>query len=338
MQTINLSPFPHHTGVVVDTKGDEILLVVVKATFVVEKGHLRIAEKQRPVVAADRYHADPATSSLLAAADLAPVKPAADVVLTGHAYAMSDGDREVEVTLKAGTIDKRVRVFGDRNWEKRTVGGYRLSDPGAVHGVPLVWERAFGGTDRSDPDRPTSEARNPVGVGFRGPGAKAHEDPVAVANLENPERPLRSPEDRPDPIGFGFVAPSWQPRVGLAGTYDDRWERERAPLLPLDFSTSFFQTAPADQIIAEGLPDGMPVEVTHASPGGKLAFELPTVTPLVAAKFLEERLEFPLRRDTLVIDGDRESIEITWRGRVSLHGRIYQAQWAKIWTTGGVTS
>ncbi len=338
MQTINLSPFSHHTGVVVDTKGDEILLVVVKATFVVEGGRLRVAEKQRPVVVADLYHDEPATSSLLAAGDLAPVKPAADVVLVGHAHANSDRDREIEVTLKAGTIEKRVRVFGDRGWERRVVGGYRLSDPGPVHGVPLVWERAFGGTDRSDPDHPTCEARNPVGVGFRGPGAKAEGEPAAVPNLESPGRPLRSPEDRPDPVGFGFIAPSWQPRIALAGTYDDRWQQERAPLLPLDFNASFFQAAPADQVLAEGLPAGMPVQVTNASPGGTLAFDLPAVTPLVVAKFLEDRVEFPLRCDTMVIDGDHESVEIAWRGRLSLHGRIYQAQWVKIRTTEGATS
>jgi hypothetical protein len=35
--------------------------------------------------------------------------------------------------------------------------------------------------------------------------------------------------------GFGFISPHWQPRAGLAGTYDASWQASRAPLLPVDF-------------------------------------------------------------------------------------------------------
>ncbi|MFY0539342.1 DUF2169 domain-containing protein [Nannocystis pusilla] len=41
---------------------------------------------------------------------------------------------------------------------------------------------------------------------------------------------MRALGGSPPPVGFGPVAPQWQPRLGLAGTYDSQWMEQRAPV------------------------------------------------------------------------------------------------------------
>ena len=45
------------------------------------------------------------------------------------------------------------------------------------------------------------------------------------------------------PACLAPIAPSWLPRRAFAGTYDERWQRARAPYLPDDFDPRFFQCA-----------------------------------------------------------------------------------------------
>ena len=53
-----------------------------------------------------------------------------------------------------------------------------------------------------------------------------------MKHLEDLRRPIRTLGDRYVPQGFGFIAPHWEPRVGFAGTYDEAWQKNRAPHLP----------------------------------------------------------------------------------------------------------
>ena len=48
----------------------------------------------------------------------------------------------------------------------------------------------------------------------------------------------------PAPGGFGPIGPDWEPRQRHAGTYDERWKRERAPVLPADFDPRHNCVAP----------------------------------------------------------------------------------------------
>ncbi len=61
-----------------------------------------------------------------------------------------------------------------------------------------------------------------------------------VPNIEDPRQLLSQISDRPRPIGVGPVARHWQPRVSYAGTYDDAWRRQRAPLWPTRLRRAFF--------------------------------------------------------------------------------------------------
>ena len=101
--------------------------------------------------------------------EMAFVKPATDVVLVGHAHATRPRTTSVDVELSVGPLRKRAVVTGDRHWSKGLLGP-RASDPEPFETIPLVYERAFGGWDRSRDDeaKHTYDRRNPVGVGYRG--------------------------------------------------------------------------------------------------------------------------------------------------------------------------
>src|SRR5688500_11266464 len=64
-----------------------VLTVVCRATFVLRPGEAVLAEEQQPLAAAERPYPDGASLGLYAPADLVPMKPRADVLLVGHAFA-----------------------------------------------------------------------------------------------------------------------------------------------------------------------------------------------------------------------------------------------------------
>src|SRR6185312_7848826 len=132
---------------------------------------------------------------------------------------------------------------GTRRLLKRS-GAVRVSDPEPFDTIPLIYERAFGGWDRrsEDANEHRCEMRNPAGVGFRDRSLGGDDD-LVLPNLEHPDHPFRSYGDAPPPAGFGFIAPNWQPRLALAGTFDVAWDRTRKPLLPKDFDRRFFNAA-----------------------------------------------------------------------------------------------
>ncbi|MCC6526499.1 MAG: DUF2169 domain-containing protein, partial [Polyangiaceae bacterium] len=259
-----------------DQHGVDAAAVVVKGTFAWNRGargargetELAIADEQLPIARADSFHGEPGLSSVRQEADTCPGKAGTDVVLVGHAYG-GRGVTEVEVELAVGSIRKSVRVTGERVYY-RAGGALRISDPTAFEKLPLVFERAYGGEDRSSPDSAHHEweQRNPVGVGFVARQSKKDLEGERLPNLEYPGLFIRGPEDRPPPAGFGFVARHWLPRRQYAGTYDERWERERRPALPEDFDPRFFHGAPVDQTTPRPLRGGERLHATGVRPGG----------------------------------------------------------------------
>jgi hypothetical protein len=211
-------------------------------------------------------------------------------------------------------------VIGDRTWD-RGLGGWRLSDPTPFDRLPLVWERAFGGWDDSPGHEKhhAYEPRNPVGVGFHARRSRL-EPGVPAPNLEDPTGPISRWRSRPRPIGFGFVGPDWEPRRRFAGTYDERWQRDRAPLLPDDFDRRFLNAAPEDQIVPSPFPPNATFDITNVTPEGRLSFRLPDLTAPTARvshkRGPDETLHLDL--DTIVVDTDAMELTMLWRRHATL--------------------
>src|SRR5690349_2773922 len=98
-----------------DENGRMLYIPIVKATYALQSdGSLRIAEKQLPVNLAGELYGEPGKSSYKYEPECAFGKIATDVVLIGHACAPSLSATQVYVRLRAGLLDKSVRVTGDR--------------------------------------------------------------------------------------------------------------------------------------------------------------------------------------------------------------------------------
>ena len=309
-----------------DPEGIETLFAIVKGTFTLGP-RVEEAEKQTPILVADRFHGDPLKTSVTEPADVGLVKPGTDVLLFGHAY--GPGGRpttHAEVSLRIGPIEKRVAVFGDRRWGGTVLT--RISAPEPFDRMALVWERAFGGTETlpGDPHRSDGEDRNPVGAGFRSRMSGRKLEGIALPNLEDPARLISSPGDRPAPVCFGAVAPHWKPRPKYAGTYDAAWLQDRAPYLPKDFDSRFLQIAPEDQQIPGYLKGGEPVEVVGATPSGALRFNLPArrVDVVFRLDSGEERKSANL--DTVILRPDESRLVLVWRAALPCDKRLLKVR------------
>jgi hypothetical protein len=310
-----------------DPDGVDTLFAIVKGTFTIGP-RVEDAESQTPIVMADRFSGDPLKTSISEPGDISLAKPGTDILLFGHAY--GPGGRpttRAEVSLRVGpTIEKRAVVFGDRRWGGTVLT--RISAPEPFERMPLVWERAFGGTETlpGDPPRSDGDERNPVGAGFRSRTSGLKLEGIALPNLEDPGRLISSPGDRPVPVGFGAVAPHWKPRPKYAGTYDEAWQRDRAPYLPKDFDPRFLQFAPEDQQVPGYLKGGEPVEVAGATPSGALRFNLPArrVEVLFRLDSGEERRSANL--DTVIIHPDASRLVLVWRAALPCDKRLLKVR------------
>jgi hypothetical protein len=315
-ELINGTPFALETLFVTNENGVPVCVPIVKATFALgADADVTVAEEQLPVNPSGTPYGDPDNSSYIYEPETAFFKPATDLVLIGHAYPEVIGATEVLTGIRVGNIQKLVKVVGDRVIARRSRVA-AVTRPRPFDRIPLTYERAFGGWDRRhpDPERHRVEARNPVGTGYRDPILDT-DDEVRLPNLEDPEQPFLSYGDHPAPAGFGFVSPNWAPRSQFAGTYDARWARNRSPLLPVDFDRRFFNAASPGLVAPGYLRGDEPVVVLNASPEGRLAFELPGVSPPACHYELRggKKASGTTRLDTVIVNTDDRRLILIWR-------------------------
>jgi hypothetical protein len=315
----NGTPFPAAAVPGTDKNGRDFVTVVIKGTFALgARGEAPSpAGEQMLFLWADEHYGKPGESSVKYESDACPAKPGTDVVLVGQAYAPRGSKKSVDVTLRVGPLAQVVRVFGDRRWHRR-FWSWKISAPRPFDTMPLVYERAFGGADvtHRNPAKHGYERRNPMGTGFAMSKSKARLKNLALPNLEDPRRPIRRWKDRPLPAGFGFVGRGWSPRVEFAGTYDAKWEEERAPLLPLDFDERYFNGAHPRLISGTHLEGGEPVEVRNVSREGTLRFDLPRKKLMATWCIGETWATADAALDTVVIEPDEHRLALTWRATI----------------------
>ncbi|MDY7230919.1 DUF2169 family type VI secretion system accessory protein [Hyalangium rubrum] len=315
-----------------------LLVLLVKATYTICPDGLKLAKDQAPIHIAGIPWGKPEESSYRYEPECAFIKLATDIVLVGHGWAPSQGTREIFVSLSVGPAQKSVRVVGDRTWYKR-MGFMSITKPQPFERMPLIYERAFGGWDRSQNEfgQNTFEPFNPVGVGFRS-SARHFEEGLHLPNLEDPHHLLEHFGQRVPPAGFGFLSPHWHPRAAFAGTYDETWDRTRKPLLPTDFDRRFFNAASPGLVAPGYLQGNEPVVITNASPRGTLAFSLPgQAAPVITVERLGVTDVKPeMRLDTVILDTDAEHVLLLWRGHLLLFESVHEVQALHI-TSAGVS-
>lgn len=307
LQLDNQTPFKATIAVLADRAGIDTLYVVIKATVTL-RPNLSLAPQQVLPTMADEYYDDPATSSLRAASEMHIGKPGTDVLLVGHACAPEGRPiARMNVSLLVAERRRDLLVSGDRTWSDG-----KPTSPLPFEAMPLVWERAFGGVHRLS-ERILAEERNPVGCGFAGERTAEETQRQPVPNLEDPAAPLQKLGQLSTPACFAPIAPAWLPRRAYAGTYDENWQRTRAPYLPADFDPRFLQSASGALSFDRYLQGGEPVEISGVTPDAPIAFALPT-SPLGVEVIVAGSAQRPaVNLETLLIEPDENRACLTWR-------------------------
>jgi hypothetical protein len=328
----NNTPFAAERAWARDRNGAEVWIVAIKGTFTVRPdGSTQIAEEQEPVCLSPEYLGEPGKSDLRRESDLVLTKPSTDVLLLGHAYA--PGGKPVQklpATLKVGDLAKTIGIVGDRYWEKGLLG-LKMSEIEPFEKMPLTWERAFGGADNRSPDpkKQDYEPRNPIGAGFFCDAA--HCGGQRLPNLQDPNNIIVSWGDRPMPAGFGPVPRDWSPRRELAGTYDEKWHKERHPLLPADFDERHFQCASPDQQTAGYLRGGEPVELHNLTPEGTLKFKLPHLVFGFDTRFTGgEAVHHRAVLHTVILEPDESRVVMVWHTTLPCHPKVNRLERTRI--------
>ena len=278
----NATPFTVATLRWPDVDSRPKLTIIVKATFVLgrEGEDARPTPKQLPIFNSD-VMTDSKPPSIRFESDLVPFKPCTDVVLVGHAYAPEGKPvSELVAALRVGQLRYGVAVIGDRQWQTQLLDKPTVSHTQPFRTMDLVYERAYGGFDK-----PAGMycKENHVGTGFIGKRTVERVEGLRLPNLEDPRNRINAWNIRPRPAGFGFYGRGWAPRLAYAGTYDDKYMKERHPLLPADFSFRFFNGAHPDLQVGGYLRGDEDVDLLNVCPdASRVHFRLPGVAPKIS--------------------------------------------------------
>lgn len=305
----NATPFAALATPLAAPDGRDVVLAIVKATFRRDtRGRLTLADEQLAVRAGDVPHfPDAEDSSIRYPGDICVEKRGTDVVIVGEAVS----PRPVLAVDVAALVQDRklsLRVHGERVYYRGALG-VAIGPAAPFERKPIVWERAYGGTSA---DRSAVERRNPVGRGFGRSAAELVDTPAP--QIEDPEHPITSAADRPEPTGFGAIGPHWAPRVELAGTFDEAWRRTRMPHMPVDFDVRHNNVAPPALQFYPPLAAGDPIALLGMTLDGLWKIEMPRLPVSLHGRYHDGRVVTarPVV-DTVLIEPLDDRIELTVR-------------------------
>lgn len=307
--------------------GRELLVVVVKGTFAIPKDgeEATLTDTQEPLVMADIFTGEPGLSAPIYESDFPLRKPKCDVLLNGSCYAPGGKPAtKVMVSLRVGSFTKSFNVVGDRTWMK---GWFFLTStkPVPFTRMPITYNKAFGGEDRShkDPAKHKTFMFNPVGVGFHDQLSAEYLNGIALPNTEELGNPVKHPKKQYRSMAFGPIGRNWQARPSFAGTYDEAWFQNGFPFLPADFKEAYYQAAPPDQQ-TDYLRGGEEVTLVNLTPSGETRFRLPTIEmPVVFFPRDGEKQETQAVIDTLTLEPDLGRFMLVWRSSFPLKKNIF---------------
>ncbi len=292
-----------------DKDGVHEWIVAVKGTYDIQPdGRVVLAEEQLEPLLAPEYYGEPGMSSPRYDADLVAPKPTTDIIVNGTAYAPKGRpSSNFLVSFRLGPVEKAIRVLGNRRW-KRGLVGLTPSSTEPITNLPIIYERAYGGYDHTDPDPKNQrmDVRNPVGCGVV--SKSAHRLGQPLPNFEYPKGSI----EKSGPAGFGAIDCYWSPRRELMGTYDKTWQQKRLPLLPADWDPHSLLCSPADQRPDSHLLGGEPVELANLTPSNKLSFVLPRVHLTFSTRIDRRREEHRGWLSTVIIEPDYPRVMMVW--------------------------
>lgn len=319
---INNTPFPVARGFDRDKFGRSHWIVWLKATFVLRPNQTCLfLREQRKLAIAPVYVGDASNSDLIEDVDLVAPKDATDIYAVAHAYRprrLASG-RPFVAGFAVGDVKKLVCVAPPSRWGDDD----RLERVGDEHApVFLGYANAYGGRSHDDEGKVEIWPDNPIGVGYCAAQAACRATPTA--------RLFYSGEDgadwraRPRSAALTPIPREAPRRAKLAGLYDDRWRKNKAPLLPDDFDPEFHQSAPPDQRCSGHLQGGEHIELVNLDPddhtgdGSVLRTIVPTLAIEVTTRFKGSWRSSLAKIQTLVLLPDERLITLCYAAALPL--------------------
>ena len=340
MELVNATKLVGGYAMSTDKDGREWLVVVAKGTYGFPdqpERELELLDEQMPLVMTDVFSGEPGFSAARYENDFAPTKPRCDVLLNGSCHA--PGGRlalSVDVGIKVGPLTKAFRVVGPRNY-KAGLFTQRIDPPQPFAVLPITYNTAYGGVDRSneDPAQHQWYSLNHAGVGYH-PKASANDlNDKPMPNTEELGNPVTRPDGSYKPMAFGPIGRAWKQRLRWAGTYDQKWLDNQFPFLPQDFDTRYFQCAAEDQQM-DYPRGGEDVVLWNLTPQGKTTFRLPADLRLPVLFFGRDgaMTEVPAVIDTVLLDADESRLALVWRASIPLRRNIREVVQVKLGQSG----
>lgn len=321
MRIENDTPFAAMTFDHWDAESREFSILIVKAMFKRRGTGWSSDGVESALCFEDSYDGDPARSPLLSEQDIAPEKPATDLVLQATAYAPHGAARPdwpVGVSIP-GRLDYAFHVRGPTFWQKSWLRGWHQPPPLAVTEVRLDYRLAFGGAVAASGGSEHVHEANPAGIGLADP-ERMHDEsrfpaPQIGTLAEFEAQDITTPMQVQ---GFGPIARAWTPRRQMAGTYDQNWQTNRHPRLPLDFDPRFWNFAPLPLQITPYLTGDEEIHLRNLHPTRPTdRLRLPAIRPLARLAPAGQTIDLAL--DTVALDlrgsEDAHSLTLIWRGR-----------------------
>lgn len=175
------------------------------------------------------------------------VKLTPEFLVHGKAYPPRDQPQACAVRARLGGKEKTLLVFGERFWK-----GQQPSAPQPFDSLPLDWAHAYGGPDF---------AANP-----QGRGRSAVDGVRWLPNIELPHDRLLRPDQAITPAGWGALDLMHPQRTALRGTYDADYLKQHAPGFAPDTDWRYFNLAPSDQWLPQGLVGDEPFAFENLHP------------------------------------------------------------------------
>lgn len=274
-------------------------LVVVKATLKFQDRGWQPAAEQLPIWEFDQ-EGPPFFEK-----DIMFQKGGVDLAIIGSARPSDGPVEQMEVSIRLGTLVKKLMIFGDRTWLRQR-NQFVPSAPKPFTEMPLIREKAFGGTTVDEDGNPAPSPLNATGKGYTLPNARSQVEGVPLPNVEDPAHLIRSIEDRPEPVGLDFLpfTNGLRLRAGLTPR----------PAGPPDVSPRVHNAAHPDLVLT-GYPTGETLEVGGMTVPGPWRAVLPPFPARAALRGPKAENPLPLQPDTICLLPDRQLMYLTAKGR-----------------------